>query len=192
MGLFFKSIVVPIRSVLSIALTLMFVFGLTVMVYQDGDLSFLNLQCLSQTGSISWLPPVMTFSIVVGLGLDYDVFLISRVLELRLQGHSNASSILVGSWKTGSVITSAGVIMALAFAGLLMSQSLLLNQTAFILVISVLIDTFVVRTVLVPILVGLTGSYSWWPRHLGEVTKDARKKADADGFLPGQQVILNI
>ncbi|GMH76279.1 hypothetical protein TL16_g07023 [Triparma laevis f. inornata] len=111
MGVFFRSIIVPIRSVVSIALTLMFVFGLTVLVYQDGAFEFMDLNCFSKTGYISWLPPVMTFSIVVGLGLDYDVFLISRVLEFRLDGYDADSSVLAGIWKTGSVITCAGIIM---------------------------------------------------------------------------------
>ena len=122
MGVFFRSVVVPIRSVVSIALTLMFVFGLTVLIYQDGIFDPLGLACMSKTGEISWLPPVMTFSIVVGLGLDYDVFLISRVLEFREEGYSDDSAVLAGVWKTGSVITCAGIIMALAFAGLLMSE----------------------------------------------------------------------
>ena len=71
MGCFFRSVVVPIRSVISICLTLAFVFGLSVLVYQDGAFSGLGLNCVSQTNQISWLPPVMTFSIIVGLGLDY-------------------------------------------------------------------------------------------------------------------------
>ena len=101
MGVFFRSVVVPIRSVLSIALTLAFVFGLQVMVYQDGAFEWVGLGCVSKTVYINWLPPVMTFSIVVGLGLDYDVFLISRVLEFRLEGLTADSSVLKGVWKTG-------------------------------------------------------------------------------------------
>jgi len=191
MGAFFRSVVVPIRSVVSIALTLMFVFGLTVLVYQDGIFDPLGLACMSKTGEISWLPPVMTFSIVVGLGLDYDVFLISRVLEFREEGYSDDSSVLAGVWKTGSVITCAGIIMALAFAGLLMSEELLLNQTAFILVVSVLVDTFVVRTVLVPILLGVTRTQSWWPKALPEIRVDLeqRRKEMSDeknGIAGGQ------
>jgi len=169
MGFFFKSIVVPLRSVFSILLTLGFVFGLTVLVYQDGAFSFMNLDCVGKTGTISWLPPVMTFSIIVGLGLDYDVFLISRILEFREDGYDDDGSVLKGLYKTGGIITAAGIIMAVAFSGLLMSGELLLNQTAFILVAAVLIDTFVVRTILVPTMMGLVSKligtkYSWYPR----------------------------
>jgi len=114
----------------------------------------------------------MTFSIIVGLGLDYDVFLISRVLEFREEAYTDNSSVLKGLYKTGGIITAAGIIMAVAFSGLLMSGELLLNQTAFCLVAAVLVDTFIVRTVLVPILLGFTGSKSWYPRKLPEARID--------------------
>jgi uncharacterized membrane protein YdfJ with MMPL/SSD domain len=114
----------------------------------------------------------MTFSIIVGLGLDYDVFLISRVLEFREEAFTDNSAVLKGLYKTGGIITAAGIIMAVAFSGLLMSSELLLNQTAFCLVMAVLVDTFVVRTVLVPILLGMTGERSWWPRQLPEARID--------------------
>ena len=63
----------------------------------------------------------MTFSIIVGLGLDYDVFLISRVLEFRLRGYTNKASIVKGLYKTGHIITAAGIIMAVAFFGIVIN-----------------------------------------------------------------------
>ena len=81
---------------------------------------------------------------------------------------------------TGGVITCAGIIMAVAFAGLLMSEERVLNQTAFVLVASVLIDTFVVRTVLVPILLGVTGEKSWWPREMPEGVVDLKDGENKD------------
>ena len=114
----------------------------------------------------------MTFSIIVGLGLDYEVFIISRILEFREEGLVNNSAVLKGLYKTGGIITAAGIIMSVAFAGLLLSGELLLNQTAFMLVMAVLTDTFVVRTILCPILIGMTGTLSWWPRNLPPATID--------------------
>lgn len=161
MGTFFRSIVVPLRSVLSISLTEAFAFGLAVLVYQNGILDG-----VFYTGSISWLPPIFSFSVIMGLSLDYDVFLVSRILEFRLKGLDHKSSVLAGLYKTGSIITAAGIIMAVAFVGLLGSKTIILNQTAFLLTIAVLVDTFVVRIFVVPILMGLTGNLSWWPRRL--------------------------
>jgi uncharacterized membrane protein YdfJ with MMPL/SSD domain len=77
--------------------------------------------------------------------LDYDIFLISTVLERRLEGHTDRSALVRGMVSTGHIITAAGIIMAVAFSGLLFSSELALNQTAFLLVASVLLDTFVVR-----------------------------------------------
>ena len=96
------------------------------------------------------------------------------MLEFRLEGFTDDSAVLKGLYKTGGIITAAGIIMAVAFSGLLLSGELLLNQTAFMLVVAVLVDTFVVRTVLVPILMGLTGTKSWWPRNLPLPTIDLK------------------
>lgn len=174
MGLFFRSIVVPLRSIITIGLTQGFVFGLAVLIYQHGMLDWTGIRCFGSTlhGDISWLAPVMSFSVIVGLGLDYDVFLISRILEYREKGYNDDSAVLIGLYKTGGIITAAGIIMTLAFGGLLLSHTITLNQWAFYLASAVLLDTFVIRTVVVPILMGFTGKYSWWPRKLVDPTKD--------------------
>lgn len=171
MGVAFKSLVAPIRSVLTLALTVAFVYGLLVLVYQKGAFAFLGLRCLDNAHAVSWLPPVMSFSIIVGLGLDYDVFLISRVYEYRLEGNTDHAAAVKGICSTGYIITAAGLIMAVAFGGLMTSEELLLNQTSFLLVFAVLLDTFVVRTLCVPALLGITDTLSWWPSKMPPATK---------------------
>jgi uncharacterized membrane protein YdfJ with MMPL/SSD domain len=171
MAVAFKSIVAPIRSVATLGLTLAFVFGLLVITYQQGGFEFMGLRCLANSHGVSWLPPVMCFSIIVGLGLDYDVFLISRVYEFRLLGYTDHAAAVKGICATGYIITAAGMIMAVAFGGLFSSQELILNQAAFLLVFAVLLDTFVVRTICVPALLGLTDTKSWWPQELPPPTK---------------------
>jgi predicted RND superfamily exporter protein len=169
-GTFFKSIVAPLRSVVSIAMTLCFVFGLCVLVYQHGILNWTRVPSWTSTGDeISWLVPVMAFSIIVGLALDYDVFLISRILEYRQDGLDHESSIVAGLYSTGGIITAAGLIMAVAFGGLMFSSSPVLYQWSFLLTSAVLLDTFVIRTLVVPIVLGWTGKFSWWPRRLPPV-----------------------
>lgn len=174
MAVAFQSLVAPIRSVLTLCLTLSFVFGLLVLVYQHDAFNFLNQRCVRGVGATAWLPPVMCFSIIVGLGLDYDVFLISRVFEYRLHGYTDHAAALKGVYKTGYIITAAGVIMALAFGGLMNSTETILNQTSFLLIFSVLLDTFVVRTLAVPALLGLTDTKSWWPKQMPPATKAIR------------------
>lgn len=171
MGFAFGSIVAPLRSVATLCLTLSFVFGLLVLVYQDGAFDFMGMRAMSKVGTVCWFPPVMCFSIIVGLGLDYDVFLISRVFEYRLEGYTDHAAALKGVYMTGYIITAAGVIMAIAFGGLMASTETILNQVSFLLVFSVLMDTFVVRTLCVPALLGLTDSYSWFPKIMPAATR---------------------
>jgi uncharacterized membrane protein YdfJ with MMPL/SSD domain len=179
LGCVFRSIIPPLRSVVSITFTLAVSFGLAVLVYQDGIWDSWHIRSLTAVDpEISWLVPIMSFSIIVGLALDYDVFLVTRILEFRfLEGYGHESSIAAGLDSTGGIITSAGCIMALSFGSLLGSQSPALDQWAFLVTTAVLLDTFVVRTILVPAMMGWTGSqYSWWPRTL------PRTRIRLDGF----------
>jgi hypothetical protein len=118
-GIAFRSLVIPLRSILSIATTLAFVYGAGVAIYQCGVLDFLHFFGLKGQGSLSWIVPIFSFSVLVGLSLDYDTFLLSRVTECRRAGYGDRHSIILGVTQTGSIITAAGVIMAIAFLGLL-------------------------------------------------------------------------
>lgn len=172
MGISFQSIGVPLRSVISIATTLCYVYGYVVLVYQYGLLNWLGIDSLAKTGEIYFLIPIISFTVIVGLGLDYDVFLTTRVLEYRHLGYDHISSILLGLHKTGTIITAAGIIMCVSFGGLLLSQTYFLNQLSLYLVTAVLLDTFVVRTILVPSVLGLVGEkWGWYPKTFPRATK---------------------
>jgi uncharacterized membrane protein YdfJ with MMPL/SSD domain len=187
MGLFFRSIFTPLRSILSIGLTLGFSFGLSVLVFQRGIFNWSHVRVLTSVGDeMCWLVPIMAFSIVVGLALDYDVFLGSRILEYRNQGYEHKSSVAAGLHSTGSIITAAGLIMAFAFGSLMFSASPVLYQWSFVLTTAVLLDTFVIRTVVVPIITGMAGRTCWWPRNMPEgriVYAAFQDDADVTGFL---------
>jgi len=167
----FGSIIIPVRAIATMGFSLAWVFGLAVLVYQHGALKFMDFAPLSPTQpstagakpELCWLIPVMAFSIMVGLSLDYDVFLVSRIVEFRLEGKSDRESVLLGLAKTGRIITAAGIIMAIAFFGLLLSNQASMNQLSFFLVIAVLFDTFIVSTILVPACMSIIGSGNWWP-----------------------------
>jgi len=167
LGFAFRSVIPPFRSIISITFTLAVSFGMAVLVYQDGIFASWNLRSLTAVDlELSWLLPVMSFSIMVGLALDYDIFLITRICEFRfLEGYNHESSIAAGLEATGGIITSAGLIMAVSFGSLLASQSPAMDQWAFVVTFSVLLDTFVIRTILVPALITWSGEkYSWYPR----------------------------
>ena len=185
-GIAFKSALIPLRSIVTIALTILWVYGFAVFVYQMGFLEWCGLKGLSgEFKALVSLVPVISFSIIVGIGLDYDIFLLVRVKEFRLSAHSTTDSFARGTlelkklfdknsfffilkskkglYKTGGIITAAGLIMAIAFGGLLFSNSPEINQLAFFLMFAVLFDTFIVRSILVPILGGILGELNFWP-----------------------------
>eukprot|EP00462_Mataza_sp_D1_P018131 CAMPEP_0175140068 /NCGR_PEP_ID=MMETSP0087-20121206/11259_1 /TAXON_ID=136419 /ORGANISM="Unknown Unknown, Strain D1" /LENGTH=816 /DNA_ID=CAMNT_0016423161 /DNA_START=101 /DNA_END=2552 /DNA_ORIENTATION=- len=161
----FKSVLVPLRGVFTIAVTLGFVYGFASLTYthQPGAFDWLGLAGLKSQGALFWLVPVMTFAIIVGVGLDYDIFLLVRVKEFWDEGYPLKESVLAGLSKTGSIITAAGLIMAIAFSGLLFSSQAALNQLSFYLVFAVLFETFLVRPVLVPCVMDLFGEANFWP-----------------------------
>jgi len=171
----FRSAFLPLRLALTLALPLTFVFGLAVLFFEGGWV-------WPAVSGLYWLTPVMSFSILVGLGLDYDIFLYSRIYEYRLEGYSDRAAIAHGVYKTGGIITAAGIIMAIAFAGLLASSEMALNQFGFMLCVAVLVDTFVVRTLVVPAMMQLAGSRNWWPGKVppGTVVNDSDLVEEAD------------
>ena len=93
-----------------------------------------------------------------------QVFLLARVREYRFDYQMNdRDATLEAISKTGVLITSAGLIMAVAFGGLFLSASTILNQAAFVLFVAVLYDTFIIRTLLMPALLSLSRDRAWWP-----------------------------
>lgn len=160
----FRTLFVPLRSVVTIAMTLAWVYGFAIMTYQVGILDWMGVDSLKSTDGFYWMAPIMSFSVIVGVGLDYDIFLLTRVLEYRRAGLSESESVVAGLSQTGHIITAAGVIMAIAFSGLLLSTEAVLNQLAFLLVFAVLVDTFIVRSMLVPAVMAALGKLNWWPQ----------------------------
>ncbi|MEU9129578.1 MMPL family transporter [Kitasatospora sp. NPDC048540] len=107
--------------------------------------------------------PLLSFLFLVALGVDYNIFLIARTREDTLAGHDTRRAVLRALASTGGVITSAGILLAAVFAVLGVLPLITLTQIGVIVGIGVLLDTLLVRTVLVPALVLLTGRRFWWP-----------------------------
>ena len=165
MGVMMKSAFVPVRLALTLVLPLLAVYGLGILVYQDGMLNWLS-PATAAVGGFFWFIPILITSIVCGLALDYDVFLITRIIEHRSGGYDIRASIVKAVCETGTTIASAGVILTLAFGGLMLSNESALDIGGFMLSVAVLFDTFVVNTVLVPALMSLGDSIAWWPRKM--------------------------
>lgn len=164
-GLFLRSAFVPLRLLLTLFLPLSSVFGAAVIVYQWGFLSWLGLPNVapSADGSFHWEVPIFAFALTIALALDYDLFVVIRIRDYRFAGFSIQASIVRALHETGPVITGAGLMMALSFGGNLLAESTTLNQAGWLMATGVLIDTFVVRTLLVPALLSLSDGAVWWP-----------------------------
>ena len=161
-GLSFRSCIIALRGVLTIGLTIIFVSGLAKLVYVDGIFASLGFAGVAENTGLVWIVQPTIFPLLVGIALDYDIFLIGRIVELHEEGVSARNSIILGVASTGTIITAAGVIQALAFFGLMLSSIQVLNQLSFFLFFAVLFDTFVVRTFVVPSIMFWLGRANFW------------------------------
>merc|ERR1711924_38038 len=131
--------VLPIRGLLTIGFTMAVSLLVAVGTFEQGWLSGVS-DALGRTGPLHFMVPPMSFAIVLGLSLDYDVFLLGRILEFRLAGYSDKRAIELGVESTGSIIISAGLIMAIAFSGVVFSSIPALNEVGLLMVVAVLVD----------------------------------------------------
>jgi RND superfamily putative drug exporter len=116
---------------------------------------------------IAFNVPVLSFVLLVAVGADYNILLMSRIRENR--GSLTPAVVGRAVTATGPVITSAGIIFACTFLPMTTSSLASLAQLCFAVVIGLLLDTFVVRTLIVPSMAAVLGDSNWWParRHLG-------------------------
>lgn len=126
--------------------------------------------------------PLFGFVFLVALGIDYNIFLMTRVREETIK-HGTRDGILRGLTITGGVITSAGLVLAATFAALAVIPILFLLQLAFIVAFGVLLDTFVVRSLLVPALGTDIGRTIWWPSKLGRAEHEEKVAAEKAAVL---------
>lgn len=166
----FRSIFASIKAILLNLFSVAAAFGALVLVFQDGHGSgFVGVS--GGTGSVFPIVPILTFAIVFGLSMDYEIFLVARVLEARRSGLSEREAIVEGLARTGSLITSAAAIMFVVFAAFTLGGFLAIKMLGFTLAVAVLFDATLVRMVIGPALLHLAGDWNWWPWGLrGAVT----------------------
>ena len=155
LALLLRSLVAPVVLVASVALSVAATVGISALVF-DHVLGFPS----SDPGVL-----LIGFVFLVALGVDYNIFLMSRAREESVRDGTRPG-ILRALAVTGGVITSAGLVLAATFATLAVLPLLLLAQLAFIVGFGVLLDTFVVRSLTVPAAVHLLGDRTWWPSRL--------------------------
>ena len=151
--LLLKSIMAPIYLVFSVIVSFGATFGLSVLAFQ---------QIFSHSG-VAYANGVWMFIFLVALGADYNIFVMSRIREAtKKEGFRDGITTAVG--RTGGVVTSAGIILAGTFAVLTTLPLRDIFQLGFAVMLGVLIDTFIVRALLVPSMAAILGELSWWPR----------------------------
>jgi len=166
----FRSLFVAVKAIALNLVSVAASFGALVLVFQEGHGSGL-LGIPGGTGSIFPLVPIVTFAIVFGLSMDYEVFLVARVLEARRNGLSEIDAIPEGMARTAGLITSAAAIMIVVFAAFTFGSFLVVKMIGFTLAVAVLIDATLVRIVIGPALLRLAGDWNWWPGGLAAARK---------------------
>jgi RND superfamily putative drug exporter len=158
----FRSLFAAVKAIALNLLSVAASFGALVLVFQDGHGSrFLGVP--EGTGSIFPIVPIVAFAIVFGLSMDYEVFLVARVLEARRSGLSEVDAIPEGLARTAGLITSAAAIMIAVFAAFTFGNFLVVKMLGFTLAVAVFIDATLVRIVIGPALLRVAGDWNWWP-----------------------------
>ena len=154
------SVVLPVKSLLMNLLNLSAVFGLLVLIFQDGRLE--GLLGYSTTGGIEQSMPILIFAVAFGLSTDYAVFLLSRIKEARDGGAPNSEAVAVGLERTGRIVTAAALLFAVALAAFATSEIVFIKENGVGTALAVLIDASIIRALLVPSLMALLGRWNWW------------------------------
>lgn len=166
LGYLLRSLFVPVRLALTLVAPLCAVFGSAVLVYQKGALEWMGWQAVGRMDGFYWYIPILLLSMIIGLSLDWDVLLVSRIMEHRENGYDIQASICKAVCETGGTISVAGIIMCLAFGGMMLSDQMMINACGFILTLALLLDTFVVNTTLVPALISIGDRVAWFPAQM--------------------------
>jgi RND superfamily putative drug exporter len=154
------SVVLPVKAVVMNALTVGAALTPLVLIYQGGHLT--GLLGYTPNGGVEPSDFLVTAAIVFALSTDYGVFLLGRIKEARDSGLSDSEAVATGVARTGSVVTAAAILLAVAIGAFSTSSISFIQQIGVATAAGVLIDAFVVRTLLVPSLMTLLGRWNWW------------------------------
>lgn len=158
--LMFGSLLVPFKAVVLNLLSLTATFGAMVWIFQDGNLA--GALDFTATGTIDTTMPILMFCIAFGLSMDYEVFLLSRIKEEHDRGADTTTSVALGLERTGRIVTAAARLMAVVFVAFGTSGVTFLKLFGLGLALAVVIDAFVIRSLLVPAFMALAGNANWW------------------------------
>jgi putative drug exporter of the RND superfamily len=157
----FRSLLLPVKAVIFNLMSLAATFGVVVWFWQEGHGSSAVFG-IPATGAITFWVPLMIFAFLFGLSMDYEVFILSRVREEYDRTNSTNGAVIIGLGRTGRLVTSAALILFLAFASLASAPVTDIKVFATALGVGILLDATVVRALLLPALVSVFGRWNWW------------------------------
>ncbi len=156
----FGSVVLPVKAVLMNAVSIGASFGVVTWIFQEGHLS--DLLGFTSPGYLDVTQPILMLAILFGLSMDYEVFLLSRVREEWDRRGDNTAAVAAGVQRTGRIITSAALLLAVVIGGFATSGIVFLKMIGVGMLVAVLLDATVVRALLVPATMRLLGRANWW------------------------------
>ena len=161
LGIAFRSVIIPLKSILMNTLTVGAAYGVITLIFQHGiGARLLNVP--TDVGAIDSSLPLVMFAVTFGLSMDYEIFLLSRVQEAHLSGLNTRASVRSALERTAGVITSAALIMLIVFSAFVQGD-VVANKTIGVgLAVAVFLDATIIRLVLVPAVLVLAGEWNWW------------------------------
>jgi RND superfamily putative drug exporter len=160
LAIVFRSILVPVKAAAGFLLSIGATFGILVAVFQWGWLG--SVLGVAQTGPVISVLPIILIGIVFGLGMDYEVFLVTRMREEHALGAEPRAAVVTGFAHGGRVVGAAAIIMIAVFGGFVLTPDPTIKSIAFALAASVFLDAFVVRMTIVPAVMSIAGKAAWW------------------------------
>ena len=156
----FRTVFLPLKAVLLNVLSVGAAFGMLQLVFQEGyGVSLLG---TSRADGVPTWVLLFLFAFLFGLSMDYEVLLLSRIREAWMASGDNSEAVVSGLARTGRLISSAAVIMAIAFSGFMLGTALWMKEMGFGLTVSILVDATLIRVVLVPSIMAIMGRWNWW------------------------------
>jgi len=168
--LLFGSLAISVKAVVMTLLSITASFGALVWIFQEGNLS--NVLDFEPLGFTIAGNPIIMFSVLFGLSMDYEVLLLSRIQEAYRRTGDNTASVAEGLARTAGVITGAALIMVVVFASFALADDITIKSIGVGMAIAVLLDATIIRVLLVPATMRLLGRWNWWaPGPLGRLAE---------------------
>ena len=177
----FGSLVLPVKAVVMNLFSITASFGVVTWIFSDGHLS--GLLGFTPQGFLDATNPILMLAILFGLSMDYEVFLLSRVREQYDRTGDNDLAVATGVQKTGRIITSAAVLLAVVIGAFALSGIVFMKMLGVGMLVALLVDATVVRALLVPATMKLLGGLNWWAP--GPLARWWERHGFREGAAPG-------